>query len=238
MLTAIPWRLCSTNEDEGIHLGPVSDREPTVNTNLMTEVPLFPLGTVLFPGGRLPLQIFEVRYLDMVGHCHREGLPFGVVSLIHGGEVRKAGDEDQAPEIFQNIGTMARITSWEAPQPGLMRIDCVGEQRFKVLGQRKLKHGLWVGDVERLEADQTVTVPDDLVHVAQQLERLIQHLQARVISPEQFPIATPFALGDCGWVANRWSELLPLPPAMKQNLLALDSPLMRLELIADFLEQF
>ena len=203
----------------------------------MTDLPLFPLGTVLFPGGRLPLQIFEVRYLDMVGRCHREGLPFGVVSLIQGSEVRKAADQNQPPEVFQTIGTTARITSWQSPQPGLMRIDCLGEQRFKVLSQRKLKHGLWVGDVERLAADPVIPLPDDLTHVAQQLERLIQHLQTRGLSAEQFPIAAPFALDDCGWVANRWSELLPLPSAMKYNLLALDSPLMRLELIADFLEQ-
>jgi Lon protease-like protein len=203
----------------------------------MTDLPLFPLGTVLFPGGRLPLQIFEVRYLDLVGRCHREGLPFGVVSLIQGSEVRKASDEDQTPEVFQTIGTLARITSWQSPQPGLMRIDCLGEQRFKVLAQRKLKHGLWVGDIERLAADPVIPLPDDLAHVAQQLERLIQHLQTRGLSAEQFPIAAPFALDDCGWVANRWSELLPLPSAMKHNLLALDSPLMRLELIADFLEQ-
>jgi Lon protease-like protein len=191
---------------------------------------------VLFPGGRLPLQIFEVRYLDMVGHCRREGLPFGVVSLIQGSEVRQAA-QDQAPEVFQAIGTTARITSWESPQPGLMRIDCLGEQRFNVLAQRKLKHGLWVGDVERLAADPVIPVPDDLLHVAQQLERLIQHLQTKGLRPEQFPIAAPYALDDCGWVANRWCELLPLPPVMKQNLLALDSPLMRLELMADFLEQ-
>lgn len=203
----------------------------------MTDLPLFPLGTVLFPGGRLPLQIFEVRYLDLVGRCHREGLPFGVVSLIQGSEVRKASDEDQTPEVFQTIGTLARITSWQSPQPGLMRIDCLGEQRFKVLAQRKLKHGLWVGDIERVAADPVIPLPDDLAHVAQQLERLIQHLQTRGLSAEQFPIAAPFALDDCGWVANRWSELLPLPSAMKHNLLALDSPLMRLELIADFLEQ-
>ncbi len=211
--------------------------EFTVDTNLMTEMPLFPLGAVLFPGGYLPLQIFEERYLDMVGRCLRKGLPFGVVSLTEGGDVRKRGDAGHAPEIFKSIGTMARITAWQSPHPGLIRIDCVGEQRFQVLGQRKLKHGLWLGDVERLAQDQVVAVPDDLVHVAQQLESLIQRMQAEASSPQPLRATTPFAFDDCGWVANRWCELLPLPHAMKQNLLALDSPLVRLELIADFLER-
>ena len=208
-----------------------------MTTNLMTDVPLFPLGTVLFPGGRLPLQIFEVRYLDMVNQCRRTGSPFGVVSLIQGREVRSAGDEETASEVFQSVGTLAHITAWESPQPGLMRIDCLGGQRFKLVAHRKLKHGLWVGDLQPMADDPQVTIPDDLAAVAQQLERLIQHLQASVMAPESSPIAAPYALDDCAWVANRWSELLPLSSQMKQNLLALDSPLMRLELIGDFLEQ-
>jgi hypothetical protein len=208
-----------------------------VTTNLMTDVPLFPLGTVLFPGGRLPLQIFEVRYLDMVNQCRRTGSPFGVVSLIQGREVRSAGDEETASEVFQSIGTLAHITAWESPQPGLMRIDCLGGQRFKLVAHRKLKHGLWVADVLAMAEAAPLAIPLDLLPVAQQLERLIQHMQASELDPAECPIAAPFALDDCAWVANRWTELLPLSPEMKQNLLALDSPLMQLELIGDFLDQ-
>ena len=82
----------------------------------ITALPLFPLGTVLYPGGLLPLRIFEVRYLDMIGKCHRAGTPFGVVGLTQGAEVRVAGAE---AEQFAGIGTVAHIRSFESPQPGL-----------------------------------------------------------------------------------------------------------------------
>ena len=65
-------------------------------------LPLFPLGTVLFPGGLLPLQIFEVRYLDMIGKAIKAGTPFGVVSLTEGREVRQR--QEQAPGLAQRLG--------------------------------------------------------------------------------------------------------------------------------------
>src|SRR3954469_5138568 len=81
---------------------------------LLSSLPLFPLGTVLFPGGLLPLRIFEVRYLDMIGKCHRAGAPFGVVSLTQGSEVRQPG----ASESFAKVGTLATIDEFDTPQPG------------------------------------------------------------------------------------------------------------------------
>ena len=96
----------------------------------LTSLPLFPLGTVLYPGGLLPLRIFEVRYLDMVRKCHKHGAPFGVVALNRGSEVqRPAGDGPSgdafANEAFDTIGTLATITDFSAPQPGLVRPDRV-----------------------------------------------------------------------------------------------------------------
>lgn len=207
----------------------------------LSSLPLFPLGAVLYPGGLLPLRIFEVRYLDMISKCHKTGAPFGVVALTQGSEVRKpaggpSGD-GFASESFHNIGTLATITSYSAPQPGLMVIRCSGAQRFEISSQEKLKHGLWIADVTRLDDDQQVLVPDDLRGAANALGKLVTSLQERDIPADQMPLEPPYRLDDCGWVANRWCELLPMPVELKQRLMQLDNPLVRLELISDILEK-
>ncbi len=207
----------------------------------LTSLPLFPLGTVLYPGGLLPLRIFEVRYLDMIAKCHKLGAPFGVVALTQGSEVQKpaggpTGDAF-ANEAFGNVGTLASITEFSAPQPGLMVIRCTGVQRFSVTRCEKLKHGLWVADVARLPHDQRIKLPPDLQPVADALGNLIKSLQERAVPDDQMPLQPPYLLDDCGWVANRWCELLSLPLAHKQRLMALDNPLVRLELVGDMLER-
>jgi Lon protease-like protein len=207
----------------------------------LSSLPLFPLGTVLYPGGLLPLRIFEVRYLDMIGKCHKTGAPFGVVALTQGSEVRKAGDSPSddgfASESFHTVGTLATITSYSVPQPGLMVIRCSGAQRFEIFSHEKLKHGLWIADVTRLDDDQVVQVPDDLRGAANALGKLIKSLQERDIPADQMPLEPPYHLDDCGWVANRWCELLPMPVELKQRLMELDNPLVRLELVSDILEK-
>ena len=181
----------------------------------LTSLPLFPLGTVLFPGGLLPLQIFEVRYLDMIGKCHKAGAPFGIISLTEGSEVRRpknagpSGDSF-AQEAFGNVGTLASITEFSVPQPGLIMIRCVGTQRFEISAREKLKHGLWIANVTRLDDDQAVPVPEDLQRTANALGKLIKTLQERRVPDDQMPLLAPYQLEDCGWVANRWCELLPI----------------------------
>ena len=208
---------------------------------LLHALPLFPLGTVLFPGGFLPLRIFEVRYLDMIGKCHKNGVPFGVVSVTQGTEVRRPGGPIGGAESFSAIGTLAVIREFEAPQPGLMQIECIGTQRFKITSSELQKHGLWTADVEAIPDDMTLAIPEDLKHAADALRRLVDTLEARRLAEGidedgmQLPFTRPYRYNDCGWVANRWSELLPLEPALKQRLMELDSPLMRLELVSDLL---
>lgn len=197
----------------------------------LSSLPLFPLGTVLYPGGVLPLRIFEVRYLDMIGKCHKAGAPFGVVSLTQGNEVRTPG----GTEAFAEVGTLATIAELDSPQPGLLVIRAQGEQRFRITASDQLRHGLWVADVQRLDADQVVPVPDDLKPTADALARLVQSLQQKSQGTGQMPLTGPFRLNDCGWVANRWCELLPLPVQLKQRLMELDNPLVRLELVSDVL---
>ena len=196
------------------------------------ELPLFPLDLVLFPDGLLPLRIFEVRYLDMVKRCHKSSTPFGVVGLTEGVEVQQTG---QRSERFHSVGTLARIVELSSPQPGLLLIRCQGESRFSVQRSVKLRHGLWVANAEMLPGDAEVTVPADLQHVANRLKTLLEQWQARGLPSEPLPL--PHAFDDCGWVANRWCELLPLPVSLKQQLMSLDNPLLRLELVGDLLER-
>lgn len=212
------------------------------DTLTLFSLPLFPLDTVLYPGGLLPLRIFEVRYLDMIKKCHKNGAPFGVVALTQGSEVRKPdpgkpGGDGFAHEHFSEIGTLATITGFSVPQPGLMSIRCRGEQRFRISNREKLKHGLWIADVSRLEDDMAVAIPEDLQPGADALGKLLKSLQQRAVPEDQMPIVPPFHLADCGWVANRWCELLPIPLELKQRLMELDNPLVRLELVSDILER-
>lgn len=212
----------------------------------LTSLPLFPLSTVLYPGGLLPLRVFEVRYLDMISKCHKTGAPFGIVSLTEGSEVRRPADpaakttapgDGFAPEAFSAIGTLATLSEFSTPQSGLMMIRCTGIQRFKISRREKLRHGLWVADVARLENDMPVSIPPDLQKTATALDKLIQSVQPADGSAPKIPLLQPYQLDDCGWVANRWCELLPLPLALKQRLLELDNPLVRLELVCDILER-
>ena len=198
---------------------------------VLSALPLFPLGSVLFPGGVLPLKIFEVRYLDMIGKCIKTGAPFGVVALTQGSEVRRPDNAEQ----FAKVGTLALVESHSMPQPGLRIIRCKAQQRFRVTRTEQLKHGLWIGDVERLEADVAISVPADLQSAALALQHLIDTLHARGVPDEDFPFDAPFAYDDCGWLSNRWCELLPLATEFKQRMMELDSPLMRLELVNDIL---
>ena len=208
------------------------------------DLDLFPLGSVLFPDGMLALQIFEVRYLDMISRCEKSGSAFGVVGLTEGGEVRqrRAADEHGQPaeafvrEAFHQTGTLAAIEVIERPRPGLLTIRCRGTQRFVLHSTELLRHGLWTGRAELLEADPVVAVPDDLRHCSVALQRLVQHLQADTASAALVPLA-PHRWNDCGWVANRWCELLPLDLDERQRLMTLDNPLLRLELVADRLER-
>ena len=201
-------------------------------------IPLFPLQSVLFPGGYLQLQVFEPRYLDMVERCHKAGLPFGVVSLLEGGEVRRrvARRASFAPERFNLLGTLAHIQVLEKPQAGLFKLRCVGGQRFKLLSSEQAPHGLWSGQAELLAADTQVAVPADLAPAAELLQTLLHQLEQGAAALD-LPLQPPYRWGDCGWLANRWCELLPLAADERQRLMQLDNPLLRLELVADQLDR-
>lgn len=212
---------------------------PNDRATLPAALPLFPLGTVLFPGGWLPLQIFEVRYLDMVQRCHERGEPFGVVTLTEGHEVQQPardGSPGFAPEAFSDIGTLAHIETLERPQPGLLVIGCRGGQRFRLQRREKLKHGLWMGDAEPLPADPPMAIPDDLDSLRELLLDLGRQLHAQHPDAFRHPLEGDH-WQDAGWVANRWCELLPVKVELRQRCMALTHPVLRLELVDDMLER-
>jgi hypothetical protein len=175
--------------------------------------------------------VFEVRYLDMVRRCHDAGAPFGVIALREGSEVMVAGAPD---EQLESIGTLAHVAALGQEQPGLLTIQCAGTQRFRVDRHNRLKHGLWVADVTLLADDPRVPIPTDLSPVAQALRQVRANLRLRAGSGSALSDEDSH-YDDCAWVSNRWCELLPLPSATRQRLMSLDNPLLRLELVADFL---
>lgn len=191
----------------------------------MDDTPLFPLGNALFPAGVLTLQVFEVRYLDMVRKCLESQSEFGVVILLSGREVRTP----EGQETLAEVGTMARIDECRTIMPGLLQLRCSGTTRFRLDSSSHGKYGLWTGSISTLPDDTETDIPPALQPCADALGQLIAELQREGVAPQDMPIAPPFRLDDAGWVANRWSELLPLPPRQKADLLALDDPLARLE---------
>ncbi len=199
---------------------------------VLRSLPLFPLGTVLFPQGALPLRIFEVRYLDMINKCILAGAPFGVVAITQGREV-------QVPlgtEVFADVGTLATVVQHESPQPGLKIVQCVGAQRFRITRRERLKHGLWIADVEHLETDMAVALPQELVSCSETLRKVYRKLPAQVVASA--PAEDDIQWNDCAWVANRWCELLPMALPIKQRMLELDNPMIRLELVNDILDKY
>ena len=200
----------------------------------LSSLPLFPLGSVLFPGGLLALRVFEVRYLDMVRKCHQAGAPFGVVALTQGREVRQAGAPE---EQFNDVGTLAVIEQIDTPQPGLITLLCRGSQRFRITQRSHLPHGLWIADVGHIDPDLTVPIPQDLRKASTALAQVLHTLKQRDPETPTAIVPTAAQLDDCGWVANRWCELLPVPLELKQRLMELDNPLVRLELVGDVLER-
>jgi Lon protease-like protein len=194
----------------------------------LTQLPLFPLGTVLFPGALLPLQLFELRYLQMIGECERQGTGFGVVTLTRGREVHRPGE---AAEQFEAIGTRVHIERIERPQPGLVMVWCRGVEKFRIETTQQRNDGLWLGRVQLLPPEPAVQVPEDLQHLSAQMHEALGQLSAQPSVVPQW--AEAWRLQDCSWLSHRWGELLPLPLQMKYRLFALQEPLMRLELIGD-----
>ena len=206
----------------------------------LTTLPLFPLTTILFPDGLLPLQIFELRYLTMIKQCIADGTEFGVVAqtVRSGSSNTSATDivaEPMSQETFVSVGTCAKIVVHSAPQPGLLRIDCIGGKRFTIVSCQQQKLGLWVAQVKLMEADHVIPVPQELMDTVTAMRHVIATLGSQATDANSLPIAKPYLFDDSGWVANRWCELIPMQPVQRHRLLVLENPLIRLELVQDLL---
>jgi hypothetical protein len=204
-----------------------------MNYTEFITLPLFPLGTTLYPSGLISLKIFEVRYLDMIKSCVRENTPFGIVTLDQGSEVRTPHEKIS----FARVGTFANITHFDAIQPSLYLIECRGGSRFTIRACERKKNGLWVADVETMENDEAMPIPPELKIAADTLHKVIQSMSKQGLTEQQMPFMPPYLLGDCGWVANRWCEILPLSAGQREHLLGLANPRLRLDLVVDILEE-
>ena len=189
-----------------------------------TEIPLFPLGTVLFPGGPLPLRIFEARYIDLVRRCLRDGL-----GLRRRADPGGRGGGRRGPRATCDVGTYARIVDFSRQPDGLLGIEARGERRFRILERRRARDGLNLADVEWLPDERAVPLPDEFADLGPALDYVLGQVGEPYASLER-------RLDDAGWVAGRLAEILPLPPGHKQQCLELDDPVERLRYLRPLFE--
>ncbi|MFO1317348.1 MAG: LON peptidase substrate-binding domain-containing protein [Burkholderiales bacterium] len=191
------------------------------------ELALFPLKTVLFPGGLLPIKVFEQRYIDLAKACLKDSRPFGVCLITHGEEV--AAEGASAPEVA-NVGTLARIVDWDVPQLGILHVATHGESRFQIRSRSLAPSGLVTAEVSPIAAEPAVKLAESY----QPLASLLELIAARV-GPQNFPAEREYA--DASWVGYRLAELLPLPLSIKQSMLEINDAEVRLQVLQKFLAQ-
>ncbi|GAB2181289.1 LON peptidase substrate-binding domain-containing protein [Denitratisoma sp. agr-D3] len=191
----------------------------------ITEIALFPLQTVLFPEGTLPLKVFEQRYLDMAKECLRDELPFGVCLIA-------AGEEVGEPAEPHEVGTLARIVDWDMPQLGLLQLIAVGGERFQIRERWASAKGLLRATVEVLPEQDAAGLAPEHGRLVPLLKRALEEAVS-----QGYRATEPYRFDDPAWVAWRFCELLPLPVALKQDLLEQDNHHERLEEVFRFCAQ-
>jgi hypothetical protein len=186
-------------------------------------LPLFPLNTVVFPGGRLPLRVFEQRYLEMVKRAIADDTPFGICAI-------REGAETGSPAVPHGIGTRVRVTDWDMPQTGILHIDTEAEERFVIRSIRTEPSGLLIGTVEAVSSEAPAAVPDHLELAVEILRHIVdEYGDAHFPAPHEFDNAV--------WVGYRLSEVLPLKLSTRQNLLEMNDSVMRLRILTEFLKK-
>ena len=189
---------------------------------MTTRIPLFPLHTVLFPGGPLPLRVFEPRYLGMISRCLQQGTGFGVCLI-------REGDEVGGGAKPYHLGTFARIVDWEQRSDGLLGITVHGERRFVIRHQETDAQRLLLADVEFVDEYPPVSLPFEHHDLGILLRRIREQLGGA------YTVAEP-QYEDAGWIACRLTEILPLPLRAKQRILEIDDPLERLSCLREQLQ--
>jgi Lon protease-like protein len=177
------------------------------------NVPIFPLNTVLFPDGPLPLRVFEPRYLDMVSRCLKEETKFGVVLIASGSEAGEAS--------MNEIGTLASIQDWYQGSDGILGVTAVGATRFRLERVDRQPDGLYVGQIEALKSESRCSLPEEYRPMADLLEAVVEDLGK---------LYEDLARGfdDATWVGRRFAEILPITNEQKQHCLELTDPIARL----------
>jgi Lon protease-like protein len=184
----------------------------------LSPIPLFPLNLVLFPGGPLPLRIFETRYLDMVSRCMREGAEFGVALI-------REGHEAGGPAETVDVGSLAKIIDFHQLADGFLGLTCVGTRRFRIGARSRQPDGLNLAEVEWIPDETPVPVPERHARLSRLLENVLPQLGEVYTS---MPLDTANAV----WVGYRLAEILPIPLEEKQASLELDDPIARLDTLA------
>jgi Lon protease-like protein len=196
------------------------------DTREPVALPLFPLRTVLFPGGVLPVKIFEQRYIEMAKQCLADEQPFGVCLLTRGEEVAASGERQE----FAMIGSLARIVQWDMPQLGILHVTTEGGARFQVQRHHAEKSNLVVADVTMLAPEPALALADEYAPLARLLEII-----AGKIGDANFPAEHHY--DDSSWVGYRLAEVLPLPLHIKQTMLEVSDAGVRLKVLREFLKQ-
>ena len=200
-------------------------------------LPLFPLKTVLFPGGVLPLRVFETRYVDMVRACMKTESPFGVVAIRTGTEVGMAAEP-------YAVGTHAHIVEWDMPELGVLLLKTRGGTRFRILETRVQNNQLLEARTEPLDSDETnpaeysenaLAVCSRVLRVV--MDELLERANAEAGSGFVNPFPEPHQLDHVGWVANRWCEMLPIDHDEKQSLLEIADDGERILRVEAYLQQ-
>ncbi len=218
--------------------------------NDTTWLPLFPLKTVLFPGGVLPLRVFETRYVDMVRSCMKTDTPFGVVAIRSGTEVGAAAEP-------YPVGTHAHIVEWDMPELGVLLLQTRGGTRFRILETRRQNNQLLEALTEPVtesppDRDTDIDIDTDASAASEAsehalavcsrvlrvvIEELMERAAAEAGGAHINPFPEPHQLDHAGWVANRWSEMLPIELEQKQALLEIADDAERIVRIEQYLQQ-
>ena len=189
----------------------------------MRQLPLFPLQSVLFPGGRLALKVFEQRYIDLTKACLAQDLPFGICAI-------KEGREVGVPAVPYGVGTLARIVEWDMPETGIFHLRVEGGTRFVVRGLREEKNRLLMAEAEDIGSERAQPVPAELRLTVEVIRRIMETLDGAYWGPERH-------FDDAAWVGYRLAEALPLKLSAKQNLLEMNDSIARLDLLQQFLRR-
>ena len=184
----------------------MSDRE---------DLPIFPLRTILFPDSKLPLRIFEPRYIDMVSRSMRENSEFGII----------LSRESTDPKMFEtyDTGTLAKIIDWDQGGDGLLGITTIGTQKFRLKELNKQEDGLNIGSIERIEKEGDYKPLKEFTHLVELLEAILDDVNIYDENEKNFDSAS--------WISYRFAEILPLRVEDKQKCLEIDDPIIRLNFL-------